>query len=278
MRVPQRIAVAAVAALALVAAGQTAANAGADVIPEPVQVVNALSDALHDAGIAADAVDDGSALFTLPPVEVVGAGEVASQATAVTTDLVAYPRALTSTDVLFGEDDAQSGAILFRLRDAQAAPDLSFAIDNPDGRLELQASGAVNIIDASGAVVGSISEPWARDAAGRELSTSFTVSGNTVTQHVDTTGAVYPVIADPKWTWGIVTGTVYFNKHETSVIAASSDWVNKLAIFIPGIWSTIIGLYAAVVHEVAKHAKAAGGCVKLKSTGAVGIYFGGYCK
>lgn len=278
MRVPQRFAVAAITTLTLVAAGQTAAHAGADVIPEPVQVVDALSGALHDTGIAADAVDDSSALFTLPPFEVVGAGEVESQATAVTTDLVAYPGALTGTDVLFGEDDAQSGAILFRLRNAQAAPDLSVTIDNPDGHLERQASGAVNIVDGTGAVVGTISQPWARDAAGRALPTSFAVSGNTVTQHVDTTGAVYPVTADPKWTWGIITGTVYFNKHETSVIAASSDWVNKLSIFIPGIWSTIIGLYAAVVHAMAKHAKEAGGCVKLKSTGVPGIYFGGYCK
>ncbi len=35
------------------------------------------------------------------------------------------------------------------------------------------------------------------DAEGKHLPTSYTVSGNTLTQTVDTRGAVYPVVADP---------------------------------------------------------------------------------
>ena len=43
----------------------------------------------------------------------------------------------------------------------------------------------------------TIGAPWAVDAAGKRLVTSYTFTGNTITQKVDTTGATFPVVADP---------------------------------------------------------------------------------
>jgi hypothetical protein len=285
----QRLVMSAVMAGVIGITGTTLVNAnpafaGADVIPEAVQLVTDVTPDLAIAGVTVDPNADPSSvdlnLYALPPATVDG---VTADGTDVTAGIVSYPKALANTDVVFGQNlgtdaDALTGAILFRLRNAQAAPDVSFTIDNPDGTLALNSSGGVNIIDSTGAVAGTISPPWALDAIDQGLPTTFTVSGNTVTQHVNTTTAVFPVVADPHWTWGWVTGTVYFNKHETSVIAASLGWIAKLGIFIPGIWGTIIRIYAEAIHEYAKLAKAVGGCVKFKSTGAVGIYFGGYCK
>lgn len=46
-------------------------------------------------------------------------------------------------------------------------------------------------------IVGGLAAPWAVDATGSLLPTSFTVDGQTLTQHVDTNGAVFPVVSDP---------------------------------------------------------------------------------
>lgn len=51
-------------------------------------------------------------------------------------------------------------------------------------------------------MVGSIAAPWAVDASGNAVPTSFEVAGNTVTQVVEHAGAVYPVTADPLFTFG----------------------------------------------------------------------------
>jgi hypothetical protein len=48
----------------------------------------------------------------------------------------------------------------------------------------------------------TIRQPWAVDAAGKHLDTSYTFTGSTITQKVDTTGAVFPVVADPTWSLG----------------------------------------------------------------------------
>jgi hypothetical protein len=279
----QRLVMSAVMAGVIGIASNTLVNAApalasADVIPEAVQLVTDVTPALAIAGVTVDPNADETTvdqnLYALPP---------ATDGTDVTAGIVSYPKALANTDVVFGQNigtdtDALTGAILFRLRNAQAVPDVSFTIDNPDGTLALNSSGGVNIIDSTGAVAGTISAPWALDAIDQGLPTTFTVSGNTVTQHVNTTTAVFPVVADPHWTWGWVSGTVYFNKHETAIIAETTDWIAKLGIVIPGPWGTVIRLYAEALHLLAKHAKSAGGCVKLKSYGAMGIYFGGYCK
>lgn len=70
--------------------------------------------------------------------------------------------------------------------------------------------------------VASASAPWAMDALGRDLPTWYEVDGNAITQHVDTAGATFPVIADPQWSrsgvtvtvpgFGGAVGSVYMNK------------------------------------------------------------------
>lgn len=63
--------------------------------------------------------------------------------------------------------------------------------------------GGYVVQDSSGALVATIDVPWARDATGRDLSTSYSVDGSgNLVQHVDTTDAVFPIAADPRVTWG----------------------------------------------------------------------------
>lgn len=63
-------------------------------------------------------------------------------------------------------------------------------------QLLLLDDGSVSVSDADG-FLGGIEAPWAIDAAGRSLPTHYEISGSTLMQIVDTTGASFPVVADP---------------------------------------------------------------------------------
>ena len=112
---------------------------------------------------------------------------------------------------------------------------------------------------------------------GKTLKTSYKVSGNTITQTIDPNTAQYPITADPKYTWGLVTGTVYFNKAETRHVAYGGG----VGSVLPNPYTQAVGApsfaWAGLAIELNK-------CIKLKVTpllatiGAPMFYSGGYCK
>ncbi len=54
------------------------------------------------------------------------------------------------------------------------------------------------ILDAEGKPVGYIAAPWAKDAHGNAVPTSYRVEGSTLIQHVNFTAqTAFPVVADP---------------------------------------------------------------------------------
>lgn len=63
-------------------------------------------------------------------------------------------------------------------------------------QLLLLDNGSVSVSDGEN-FLGGIDVPWAVDADGRSLPTRYEISGSTLTQIVDTTGATFPVVADP---------------------------------------------------------------------------------
>lgn len=72
------------------------------------------------------------------------------------------------------------------------------------------------VFNPEGVLTARLNAPWVYDARGTSLPTHFTVTGNRVTQHVDTAAARFPVTADPHHTWGWdASVTIYFNKRET---------------------------------------------------------------
>ena len=95
-----------------------------------------------------------------------------------------------------------------------------------DGKVELsidQPSGAL-LVKVDGVNTALINAPWAHDANGQSLPTHYEVEGNVFTQVVETDGldVSYPITADPRVNWGIVSGHVYFSKEETRRMAAST--------------------------------------------------------
>lgn len=76
-----------------------------------------------------------------------------------------------------------------------------------DSSVVVLEDGALAFADSTGSVVGGLSAPLARDAAGNPLRTYFTTNGISVTQHIDfDSSTAFPIVADhwyQPWKWGI---------------------------------------------------------------------------
>jgi hypothetical protein len=80
-----------------------------------------------------------------------------------------------------------------------------------------------------------------------------------------------------KFTWGIISGTVYFNLHETAVLALSTVPLGLIAPVLPPPFDFILLYSATVIGVTAGLAGVVGDCVYVKSYGVVGQYSGGFC-
>jgi len=181
-------------------------------------------------------------------------------------------------------DSSASGAgSTITLNDNTAPTSYSFVFTLP-AKASLASDGRggydvlQSITDGIVVSVGHLDAPWAKDTNGKHLATSYTQDGLTITQHVATTGARFPVTADPHFTWGWITGTVYFSKSETAKAAASIGFLGSTAFLGPPPFNVILGLSAAYYTLVAGWAQAEGKCLSIKSAGGAGIYSGGTCR
>jgi hypothetical protein len=121
---------------------------------------------------------------------------------------------------------AQPGGVqVLSIMQTPSAPSTQrYQLDLPAGtRLEPVGEGFL-IVDANGGVRGAVAAPWAKDAAGRSLPTRYAVDGTTLVQHTDTAGARFPVVADPKLTFGV---GVYLNMWG-SELRATAAWITAM--------------------------------------------------
>lgn len=91
-------------------------------------------------------------------------------------------------------------------------------------------------------VFGTIAPPWASDANGQSLPTAYTYSKGVLSQKVDLTNAVFPVVADPWVTWGWYI-YINFSRSETLRVAASSSY-GQLAVVLCGMIAPAVGAVA----------------------------------
>jgi hypothetical protein len=91
----------------------------------------------------------------------------------------------------------------------QASVQTSIVTDVPEGANWLALpDGGLRLDGANGAPIMVVDAPWAVDAHGVSLPTSFTVENGTITQVVDTAGAVFPVVSDPSAWWWVSTSAM----------------------------------------------------------------------
>lgn len=100
--------------------------------------------------------------------------------------------------------------------------------------------GSVIVLDGNGDPLGGFHIPWAYDANGKELPTSFRIENDTLVQTVDLSGATaFPVIADPDrgsaW-WGV---WFRYTKAETKRLADALR--NGNAVFVKDMMTAACG-------------------------------------
>ena len=107
-----------------------------------------------------------------------------------------------------------SVAIHSVLADASAPTSYDYTLDLPAGssiQVDPNGGGAV-AVGSDGEALLVIGAPWATDANGNSIPTSYSASGNVLTQHVQISAdTAFPVVADPwlgvnlvasySWTW-----------------------------------------------------------------------------
>ena len=176
---------------------------------------------------------------------------------------------------------ADGAATVITLKDSVAPTRYDFKLDLPPGAsAQLLDDGSAVVRDSLHKALGSFQPPWAKDASGAAIPTSYSLAGNVLSQVIDVRGATFPVTADPHYTWGWVSGTVYFNKSETKAIALGGTVVS----WIPTPY-TVIGGRTLIAW--AGIAVAANRCIKLKVgltyyINSIAYYSGnegdGYCR
>lgn len=230
---------------------------------------------------------DGSGVTMTLPAAVDAAGTTSEAGTTV------YPDAAAHTDLATQATVDGGARALVTLKNAAAPTTQRFDLGLPDGAtLIADGAGGYDIVtsaNGAGAVTrGHIDAPWAKDANGDSVPTSYSLDGSTLVQTIETgPDTAYPVVADPHYTWGIITGTVYFNKKETKLLALGGtvvSWIPNPAAVIGG--RSVAGIAGAAV--------AANKCIKIKvnpglavlspsaAVAGSGYYSGksgdGYCK
>jgi hypothetical protein len=264
----------------------TAATSTSDVI--------LASQATTDSDSAA-VVSTGGATVDVPKDPSTGIDVTTSDGTAINIGIAnddsARDAKTTASGTTVYNDPTSSSAVavqvmtngvreLFTLNNTDAPTDFSAPLNLPENAgLIANDEGGFDIVtsnaDGPALTQATISTPWATDANGRSLTTSYTLDGTTLTQHIDTTGAVFPVVADPKITWGWTSFTVYYDKRETGIMALEGQVLS----YVPNPWARWGG---RTIATWAAYALATNQCIKIKYYGYAapwpGYYKGGYCK
>ncbi|MDF2994195.1 MAG: hypothetical protein K0S37_4709 [Microbacterium sp.] len=125
----------------------------------------------------------------------------------------------TSYGFVTGLSSVGANASFVVIKDSTAPDAYDFTVGDASTRLTLNDDGSVTVSAADDTWMNKISAPWAKDANGQSLETSYTVSGNIITQKVELEGAAFPVTADPTTECGVGWCSVYLNRSETRDLA-----------------------------------------------------------
>ena len=123
----------------------------------------------------------------------------------VTTAQVAQDGTVVYADAGGGADAAvqalADGSVRIQtiISEPTASREYTYALDVPAGStLTVRTDGSVEVSGADGQFVMGLIAPWAKDANGNDVPTSYRVDGTSVVQVVDfDSGTAFPVVADP---------------------------------------------------------------------------------
>ncbi|MBK4347009.1 hypothetical protein [Lacisediminihabitans changchengi] len=108
-----------------------------------------------------------------------------------------------SADVnAYVQPTASGVRVLTAINSATAPTHYDYHFDVPADTKLVEGAG-VSYLESGDHVLGTISEPWAIDSAGRKLPTSYSWNDGVLTQNVDLSAPdlEFPVLADPAWSY-----------------------------------------------------------------------------
>lgn len=235
---------------------------------------------LASGSVTSTAGDGSSVSLDLP-------GTADSTGTKLGAGTVVYLDAAASTDVAVQPTTDGGARTLVTLKDGKAPTEHRFTFDLPaHATLSADGAGGYEILkplgDGGVITAGTIEAPWAKDANGAPVPTRYRLEGSTLVQEIDTdSDTAFPVVADPKYTWGIVTGTAYMNRAETKKIATYGAMAGLAAGALPPPLNVLYTTNATLVTAKAVSANSAKQCLKIKFAAGLfipGAYKGGHCK
>lgn len=157
--------------------------------------------------------------------------------------------------------ETQSGSqTLITIESPKASRDYRFPLALPPGAsAKVEADGSVLIRDDSGRVTGAFVAPWAFDANGNSVPTSFSINEGSLVQHVEFNPATaFPVTADPTSIQWVPWPVLAISGAELRVLVGLST-----AVFVGGAWSgctfsKLTGPAAKIVSMICKVTGAGG--------------------
>lgn len=193
--------------------------------------------------------------------------------------------------------------VITSIDDSDDASSFRYEFDlGPNQALDVTDEGIPFVYEEDGneyVIVTVLSAPWAKDAEGRDLATSYSVEGDTVVQTVDVTDASFPVVADPTWTVGgaraVVPSTrggaadIFLNKKYSQDFTTVNNFTcGSVAAVIGLVGTPLVGVGAGVICAAAAAAWSVSlnhnQCAVLTLRTTVPpvlvptIYTGGWCK
>ena len=164
----------------------------------------------------------------------------ASPAEALSPGVVAFDNHNNTSTAAVVKDDGS--LVIATVIDSSDAPDrYTYAIEGaPGSSLQAQPNGSVFLLDAAKAnILGGFLPPWARDAAGNDVPTTYEVSGNELTQTVDLSSPniVFPVVADPQAGYTLLEG-VWKNRPGGYSYKNGAQWSTRLSVWGAAVWSS----------------------------------------
>lgn len=112
-----------------------------------------------------------------------------------------------------------------------------------------QSSDPFVIVDQDNKLIGGFAEPWAKDAKGAEVPTSYEVRGNSLVQKVDhkQENVQYPVVADPYFGKDLIKSAAWTESEDGWTLEVTpTNWARKFAGgYLPGAagWDELLEKY-----------------------------------
>lgn len=103
--------------------------------------------------------------------------------------------------------------------------------------------------------IATIETPWAVDADGTALPTSYTLEGTNLTQNIDTTNATYPITADPSWQWNGPAWGMKLARSETSRVRDYAAALSMCVLFTKKIAVKACGVFGGYIMAQANIAQ-----------------------